>query len=92
MYTCLYIYKGFLCILSFIHYHYLIMYCRRIIFCLELHNDAVKSMRYPPSDDLQKKQLLLDKDASKDKDKKSNNDEKSIEDIIKEMEEEDDSL
>jgi 26S proteasome regulatory subunit N3 len=50
---------------------------RRIMFCLDVHNEAVKSMRYPP-------------DAYK-KDSKSSDkpepDEKTIDELIKEIEE-----
>ena len=56
-----------------------------------MHNEAVKSMRYPP-DELYRKELQNQayggkgtKD-DKDKDKK---DEKTIEELIKEMEDED---
>jgi 26S proteasome regulatory subunit N3 len=45
---------------------------------LDVHNEAVKSMRYPP--DAYKKELALG-----DKDR---NDEKSIEELIKELEDE----
>lgn len=48
----------------------------RIVFCLDVHNEAVKSMRYPP--DSYKKELQ--KEEKKDE-------EKAIEDIVKEMEE-----
>ena len=51
---------------------------RRIAFCLDVHNEAVKSMRYPP--DAYMKELALG-----DKDRK---DEKTIEELIKELEEE----
>ena len=50
----------------------------RIGFCLDVHNDAIKAMRYPP-------------DAYKKEKKKSgdpNDDEKTIEELIKEYEEE----
>ena len=53
-------------------------HCRRIAFCLDVHNEAVKSMRYPP--DAYKKELALG-----DKDRK---DEKTIEELIKELEDE----
>lgn len=55
---------------------------RRIVFCLDVHNEAVKSMRYPP--DAYKKQL-----ASKTKDSEEKDDEKTIDELIKEMEEDD---
>ena len=54
------------------------LHCRRIAFCLDVHNEAVKCMRYPP--DAYKKELALG-----DKDRK---DEKSIEELIKELEDE----
>jgi len=57
---------------------------RRIAFCLDVHNEAVKSMRYP-SEEFFKKQLASNK--KDDKDDKNKNDEKTIEEIIKEMEE-----
>jgi Proteasome regulatory subunit C-terminal len=55
-----------------------LIHCRRIAFCLDVHNEAVKCMRYPP--DAYKKELALG-----DKDRK---DEKSIEELIKELEDE----
>lgn len=55
-----------------------LFHCRRIAFCLDVHNEAVKCMRYPP--DAYKKELALG-----DKDRK---DEKSIEELIKELEDE----
>lgn len=59
----------------------LILFCfRRIAFCLDVHNDAVKSMRYPP-DDIYKK----DKKNKQDGDK-PDSEEKTIEELIKEME------
>lgn len=59
---------------------------KRIVFCLELHNDAVKAMRYPPSDDTKSKKS--DKDSSNEE----KNDEKTIDEIIKELEEEEDDF
>mmetsp|Transcript_5920 Transcript_5920/g.8975 ORF Transcript_5920/g.8975 Transcript_5920/m.8975 type:complete len:493 (+) Transcript_5920:33-1511(+) len=56
---------------------------RRIVFCLDVHNEAVKSMRYPP--DAYKKEI-----ASKGKSK--GEDEKTIEELIKEMEDDMDEL
>jgi 26S proteasome regulatory subunit N3 len=50
---------------------------KRIGFCLDVHNEAVKSMRYPP--DAYKKELS--KNTASDE-------EKTIEQIIKEMEDE----
>lgn len=52
---------------------------RRIAFCLDVHNEAVKSMRYPP--DVYRKEK---KTAAAPADE-----EKTIEEIIKEMEEDD---
>jgi 26S proteasome regulatory subunit N3 len=54
---------------------------KRITFCLDVHNEAVKSMRYPPDTAYKK---AGDKKEDKDKDK---TDEKTIEELIKEMEE-----
>ena len=60
---------------------------RRIAFCLDSHNEAVKAMRYPP--DAYKKEL----NKNKNKNKKDNNDEeRTIEEIIKEMEDDMDEL
>ncbi len=50
--------------------------CRRIAFCLDVHNEAVKSMRYPPDH-------AYKKDSKKQDDK---DEEKTIEELIKEME------
>ena len=53
------------------------MLCRRrIAFCLDIHNEAVKSMRYPP-----------ESHTKKDKDAKNENkqDELTIDEIIKEI-------
>jgi hypothetical protein len=63
---------------------FVICVCRRIVFCLDVHNEAVKSMRYPP--DAYKKQV-----ANKDKDKPGE-DEKTIEELIKELEDEMDEM
>lgn len=60
---------------------------RRIAFCLDVHNEAVKSMRYPP-DEVYRKELQNQaggKNGDKKKDDKE--DEKTIEELIKEMEE-----
>ena len=65
-------------LLSSIVFPLLLTFCRRIAFCLDVHNEAVKCMRYPP--DAYKKELALG-----DKDRK---DEKSIEELIKELEDE----
>jgi 26S proteasome regulatory subunit N3 len=51
------------------------LWFRRIVFCLDVHNEAVKGMRYPP--DAYKKEI-----AGKGKE----DDEKTIEELIKEME------
>lgn len=51
---------------------------RRIAFCLDVHNDAVTSMRYPPSDERST--------TEKDGDKKDGTDEKTIEELVREME------
>lgn len=56
---------------------------RRIAFCLDVHNDAVKSMRYPPEDVYKKELKGKSGNDKKDDDKK---DEKTIEELIKEME------
>lgn len=56
--------------------------CRRIAFCLDVHNEAVKSMRYPSEEDYKKELSKKKGDESKDKDT-----EKTIEELIKEMEE-----
>jgi len=53
---------------------------RRIVFCLDVHNEAVKSMRYPP--DAYKKEV-----ASAGKE--PGDDEKTIDELIKELEEDD---
>ena len=60
------------------NYHFFSPFFRRISFCLDVHNEAVKSMRYPP--DAYKKEIALG-----DKDRK---DEKTIEELIKDLEEE----
>lgn len=54
---------------------------KRIAFCLDVHNAAVKSMRYPPSDERSKGE----KEGEKDKKKKNQADEKTIEELIREM-------
>lgn len=60
---------------------------KRIAFCLDVHNEAVKSMRYPP-EELYRKELRRrgGKGDGKDEDK-DKQDEKTIEELIKEMEE-----
>ncbi len=54
----------------------------RIGFCLDVHNDAVKAMRYPPD-------AYRMVNAKKDKKDDPKENEKTIEELIKEMEEED---
>lgn len=54
---------------------------KRIAFCLDVHNEAVKSMRYPPDTSYPKKSGL---GGDKDKDK---TEEKTIDELIKELEE-----
>lgn len=51
---------------------------------MDIHNEAVKSMTYPP-EDVYKKDLQA-KAGSKDKDDKDKQEEKTIEELIKEME------
>jgi hypothetical protein len=53
-------------------------FCRRIAFCLDVYNEAVKSMRYPP--DAYRKELAA-QSGTKDRE-----DEKTIEELIKELE------
>jgi 26S proteasome regulatory subunit N3 len=55
----------------------------RIGFCLDVHNDAVKAMRYPP--DAYKKETTKTKNTDE-----PDQDEKTIEELIKEMEEDED--
>lgn len=50
---------------------------KRIAFCLDVHNDAVKSMRYPSSEDRKELEPAQDKTAP---------DEKTIEELIRELE------
>lgn len=53
------------------------MHLRRIAFCLDIHNEAVKSMRYPP-----------ESHSKKEKDPKEGGgkqDELTIDEIIKEI-------
>lgn len=54
---------------------------KRIAFCLDVHNEAVKSMRYPP--DAYKKELSKTLVGGKEVD------EKTIDELIKDMEEDD---
>ena len=61
---------------------------RRIAFCLDSHNEAVKAMRYPP--DAYKKEL--NKNNTKNNKDGNNDEEKTIEEIIKEMEDDMDDL
>lgn len=58
---------------------------RRIAFCLDVHNEAVKSMRYP-SEEAYKAELAA-KNGKKGGDKDKDSD-KTIEEIIKELEDE----
>jgi len=60
---------------------------RRIAFCLDVHNEAVKSMRYPP-DEVYRKELQ-NQAGRADKKADDRKDEKTIEELIREMEEED---
>lgn len=55
---------------------------RRIAFCLDVHNEAVKSMRYPP--DAYKKELAMTN--------KPKMDEKTVEELVKELEDDMDDL
>jgi len=59
-------------------------HCRRIAFCLDVHNEAVKSMRYPP-DEVYRKELQRQAGGDKKKEDEGK-DEKTIEELIKEME------
>ena len=52
-------------------------FLRRIAFCLDVHNEAVKSMRYPPDESYKK-------DLNKESEKVS--EENTIEELIKELE------
>jgi hypothetical protein len=56
---------------------------------LDVHNEAVRSMRYPP-DEVYRKELQNQAGGKSSSDKKDGDkqDEKTIEEIIKEMEEE----
>eukprot|EP00600_Ochromonadales_sp_CCMP1393_P006693 CAMPEP_0174963028 /NCGR_PEP_ID=MMETSP0004_2-20121128/5095_1 /TAXON_ID=420556 /ORGANISM="Ochromonas sp., Strain CCMP1393" /LENGTH=519 /DNA_ID=CAMNT_0016211593 /DNA_START=53 /DNA_END=1612 /DNA_ORIENTATION=+ len=58
---------------------------KRIAFCLDVHNEAVKSMRYPP-EELYKQELLSKSGKGGDKKDSDKQDEKTIEELIKEME------
>mmetsp|Transcript_11459 Transcript_11459/g.11482 ORF Transcript_11459/g.11482 Transcript_11459/m.11482 type:complete len:501 (+) Transcript_11459:101-1603(+) len=55
---------------------------RRIAFCLDVHNEAVKSMRYPP--DAYKKELALASNPQPD--------DKTVEELVKELEDDMDDL
>lgn len=59
---------------------------KRITFCLDVHNEAVKSMRYPPDTHYKK----AGSDSKKKGDDKK--EEKTIEELIKEFEEEEDDM
>jgi 26S proteasome regulatory subunit N3 len=54
---------------------------KRIAFCLDVHNEAVKSMRYPSEEDYKKELANKKGDDTKDK-----TEEKSIDELIKELE------
>lgn len=58
---------------------------KRIAFCLDVHNEAVKSMRYPP--DTYKNEM-----AAQSGKKNGEDAEKSIEELIQEMEDDMDDL
>ena len=55
---------------------------RRAAFCLDVHNEAVTSMRYPPAG------LVTDNKDDKKKSEDPTNDDKTIDEIIKDMEDE----
>eukprot|EP01041_Mallomonas_annulata_P011566 gene11566-24186_t len=55
---------------------------RRIAFCLDVHNEAVKSMRYPP--DAYKKELAMANNPKAE--------EKTVEELVKELEDDMDDL
>lgn len=63
---------------------------KRIAFCLDVHNEAVKSMRYPP-EAVYKAELARQSGIAKGGkgDGKDKDDEKTIEELIREMEDED---
>ena len=66
---------------------------RRIVFCLDVHNEAVKAMRYPPAKSSGAVGASDDqKDGSKDKKKKDEGGDKTIDEIIKEIEDEMDDM
>lgn len=56
----------------------IIEFHRRIAFCLDVYNESVKAMRYPP--DAYKKELKQGKAAAKQ-------DERSIEELLKDLDE-----
>jgi 26S proteasome regulatory subunit N3 len=58
---------------------------KRIAFCLDVHNEAVKSMRYPSEEAYKAELAAKNGKKSGDKDKDSD---KTIEEIIKELEDE----
>lgn len=66
---------------------------RRIVFCLDVHNDAVKSMRYPPvtaaGENTEGAQNSVEEKKGK---KKGDDDDKTIDEIIKEIEDEMDEM
>ena len=66
-------------------------FLRRIAFCLDVHNEAVKSMRYPP-EEVYRKELQAQANGGRGGDKKKDGDkedEKTIDELIKEMEDDD---
>lgn len=62
---------------------------RRIVFCLDVHNDAVKSMRYPPTASTIAAVNVEDDKKGK---KKGDDDDKTMDEIIKEIEDEMDEM
>ena len=67
---------------------------RRIVFCLDVHNDSVKSMQYPPAnvaaDDTEISKTGAD--DNKNGKKKGDEEDKTIDEIIKEIEDEMDEM
>ena len=51
---------------------------RELAFCLDVHNDAIKAMRYPPDAYKRESKKMGDEETS----------EKTIEELIKDLEEE----
>jgi hypothetical protein len=56
------------------------------VFCLDVHNDAVKSMRYPPT------VSATAAPAEDEKKKKGDEEDKTIDEMIKEIEDEMDEM